>query len=84
MVKMEEVDITVVQCHEQATASNARLGGYDMDRHCPPREFRCYRVQLERSDEHQLFLLGLTEFINQTRHQSCRLSDVLPGASAIQ
>ena len=82
MVVTEEVDIAVVQRHEGATASNARLGGYHMDRHCPTTEFRCYRVRLEQSDENRLF--GLTEFINQTRGQSCRLRDVLPGASAIQ
>lgn len=84
MVVVEEVDIATVQRHEETTASNARLGGYHMDRHCPTSEFRCYRVQLERSDEDRLFLLGLTEFTNQTRGQSCRLRDVLPTASAIQ
>lgn len=84
MIVVGEVDIAEVQRHEQATASNARLGGYHMDHHCPTNQFRCYRVQLERQDEDRLFMLGQTEFINQTRGQSCRLRDVLPGASATQ
>ena len=84
MIVVCEVTIADVQHHEQATASNARLGGYHMDRHCPTNQLLCYRVQLERPDEDRLFMLGLTEFINQTRGQSCRLRDVLPGASAIQ
>ena len=84
MVVFEEVDITTVQRHEQATTSNVRLGGYQMDRHCPTSEFRCYRIQLEQTDEDRLFLLGLTEFFDQTRGQSCRLLDVLPAASTIK
>jgi hypothetical protein len=55
-----------------------------MDHHCPTNQLRCFRVQLERQDEDRLFLLGLTEFINQTRDQTCRLRDVFSGASAIQ
>ena len=35
MIVVGEVDISEVQRHEQATASNVRLGGYNMDRHCP-------------------------------------------------
>ena len=41
-------------------------------------------MQLERQDEDRLFLLGLTEFINQTRGQSGRLRDLLPTASTVQ
>ena len=83
MVVVEEIEIIAVQRHEAATGSNAKLGGYHMDRHCPTSMFRCYRVHLERHDESRLFLLGLTEFATQTKGQSCRLRDVLPTASAI-
>ena len=84
MIVVGEVDISEVQRHEQATESYARLGGYHMDSHCPTHEFRCYRGQLEQQDDDRVFLLGLTEFVNHTRCQSCRLQDVVPAASAIQ
>lgn len=79
-----EVDISVIQRHEETTASNARLGYYHMDCHCPTNEFRCFRVGLEQQDEDNLFLLGLTEFVNQTQSQSCRLRDVVRDASSIR
>ena len=81
MIVFGEVTISEVQLHEEATASNARLGSYEMDHHCPTREFLCYRVKLERQDESHLFLLGISDFMNLTRGRTCRLGDVLPHAS---
>ena len=84
MILVGELDMSEVQRHEQATASDVRLGGYHMDCHCPTNEFRCFRVKLERREEDRIFLLGIPEFIDSTRGQSCRLRDVVQGASTIE
>jgi hypothetical protein len=74
MVVVSEVNILEVQRHEEATAANARLGGYKMDTHCPMNEFQCFRVLLEQSDTDRLFLLG--QFAGRTTGQTCRIRDV--------
>jgi hypothetical protein len=84
MIVVGEVSLSVVQQHEEATTANARLGGYHMDLHCPTDEFRCFRVILDQRDDARLYLLGLTEFINQTRGQTCRLRDVVREAASVQ
>lgn len=74
MVIVSEVSISEVQRHEEATAANARLDRYDLNRHCPTSEFRCLRVLLEQSDTDRLFLLGC--FVERTTGRTCRIRDV--------
>ena len=81
MVILGEVEISEVQRHEEATAANARLGGYGMDAHCPTNDFRCFRVLLEQGDADRLFVLA--DFSAQTTAQSCRMRDLVPGAVAL-
>lgn len=84
MIVEEEVDIATVRRHEQDTNSAVRLGTHNLDRICETSQFRCCRVQLEWFDSDRLYLLRTPDFVSVTRNQSCRLSDVLPDASAIQ
>ncbi len=84
MIIVGEVDISEIQRHEEATASNVRLGGYHMDRHSPANDFQCFRVLLESQDDDRVFLLSLTVFINQTQGLSGRLRDLVPAALAIE
>lgn len=78
---LEAVDVSDVQAHEAATYANVRLGGYDMDRCCLLSEFEAFNVRLEASDIDRLFLLNCG-FAADTKGQTCKLRDVLPGVVA--
>lgn len=78
VVVIGDVELAEVQRHEQATAANARLGGYGMGTHCPLDQIRCNRVVLESGDLDRLFVLQ--DFAAQTHNKTCRLRDVMPGA----
>jgi hypothetical protein len=82
MRTLEIVNLEVLRRHEQQTASNAVLGGYGMDSHCPLHEFELSRVQLESCDTERIFLLS--EFRPHTAHQSGKLTDVTAAARMLE
>ncbi len=83
MTIVEAVTLATVQHHEQATGANVRLGGYHMDRTCPPSEFQAFRTTLDITDVGRLFLLGIPEFADCTAQGTWRLADLLPKAALL-
>ena len=73
--------VNEVKAHEAATHANVRLGGYNMDQCCPLSEFKAFSVRLEASDLDRLLLLNCG-FAGDTKGQTCKLRDVLPGVVA--
>ena len=74
MILITDVSLDSLRLHEKATAANATLGSYGMDKHCPLKEFRICRVQFQADDLERLFMIG--EFAKHTVDHSGRLRSV--------
>jgi len=78
---IENVAVAVVQGHEEATAANVRLGGYDMPIQLD--EVRAYRVAVDAEDADRLFLLGLGALGVGTAGGSFKVADILPRVASL-
>ena len=72
-----------IQNHEQRTDANVRVGGYNMDRHCPVGEIQYFHLELTSADLSRLFLLWEPTFISHTQNLSCRLVDITATAESM-
>ena len=76
MQNLEEVSVSVVQAFEQAINSNARIDSYGLEKLCPVREYKAFKVKLEAHDIGRLYLLG--EFVKHTAGHTGLVADILP------
>ena len=74
MLIISSVDIAIVKNHERRTGSNATVGGYGMDQHCPTAEIEAFQVTLEADDWAKIFLIA--QFAKFTIGNTCKVHDI--------
>jgi hypothetical protein len=72
-----------IRNHEERTNANVRIGGYEMEEHCPTGEIQYFHVELTSSDLARVFLLGEQTFAPHTKGRSFKLVDITSTAESM-